>query len=106
MIVTKALRREGNLTEEESIKLHEACSRPIVYDEDCPPSSCEELGRFRSFRMIQARNEAFREYLEGVNDSFFDDWDEEWWPESPEKAASMRMEPGNSEHSDPISAIA
>lgn len=44
----KMIFNEGDKLPEEIInQIREAASRPIVYDEDCPPQTQEQLKRFK-----------------------------------------------------------
>ncbi len=47
MLVTYILRKGQPLTEEELEELHALKNRPIVFDEDCPELTEEQLKQFR-----------------------------------------------------------
>ena len=47
MIVTYYRKRGTPLTPEQIKRLDELKNRPIVYDEDCPPMTEEQLKQFR-----------------------------------------------------------
>ena len=59
MTVTYELQPGAPLTPEQIRRLDALEDRPIVYDEDCPPSTPEQLERFR--RAAHERNRRLRE---------------------------------------------
>ena len=46
-IVHYFLAEDAKLSEEEIKEIEEAAKRPIVYDEDCPPLTPEQLAKFQ-----------------------------------------------------------
>ena len=47
MIVRYSITRNQKPTAEQIREIREAAKRPIVYDEDCPPMTEEQLKQFR-----------------------------------------------------------
>ncbi len=47
MIVRYSITRDQKPTLEQIARIREAAKRPIVYDEDCPPMTEEQLKKFR-----------------------------------------------------------
>ena len=47
MVVTYELKPGQKPTPEQIARIREAAKRPIVFDEDCPPSTPEQLKQFK-----------------------------------------------------------
>jgi len=47
MIVSYSITKDQKPTPEEIAEIREAAKRPIVYDEDCPPMTDEQLRQFK-----------------------------------------------------------
>ena len=54
MIVSYSITKDQKPTPEEIAEIREAAKRPIVYDEDCPPMTDEQL---RQFKRVHPRRE-------------------------------------------------
>jgi len=54
MIVSYSITKDQKPTPEEIAEIREAAKRPIVYDEDCPPMTDEQL---RQFKRVHPREE-------------------------------------------------
>ena len=59
MIVRTTLKPDEPLSPEEIMALEALKGRPVVYDEDCPPSTPDQLAAFR--RAAAKRNARLRE---------------------------------------------
>ena len=54
MIVSYSITKDQKPTPEQIAEIREAAKRPIVYDEDCPPMTDEQL---RQFKRVHPREE-------------------------------------------------
>ena len=54
MIVSYSITKDQKPTPEQITEIREAAKRPIVFDEDCPPMTEEQL---RQFRRVHPRPE-------------------------------------------------